>query len=127
MTEIFAYILSFVITGGGMVLLLLVLGATLTYLFFFKGFWLDKYCQEERESWSGEDIEPEYNTNQQNIHDAISQEKIPYTPSLDIPFEDPEVPNRPSKKSKKKKKTATNRNVGPVNGRRKSKKRKKAK
>ena len=111
---------------GGMVLLLLVLGAIITYLLFSKGFWLDKYCKDERESWSGEDITPEYNTNQQkqSIHDAISQEGIPFTPSLDIPFEDPEVPNRPSKKSKKKKKTSTNRNVGPVNGRRKGKKRK---
>ena len=53
--------------------------------------------------WEGEDIEPEYNTNQ-DIHEAISQEKVPFTPSLDIPFNDPEVPNRPSKKSRKKKK-----------------------
>ena len=88
---------------GGMVLLLLVLGAIITYLLFSKGFWLDKYCKDERESWSGEDITPEYNTNQ-DIHKAISQEGIPFTPSLDIPFEDPEVPNRPSKKSRKKKK-----------------------
>ena len=88
---------------GGMVLLLLVLGAIITYLLFSKGFWLDKYCKDERESWSGEDITPEYNTNQ-DIHKAISQEGIPFTPSLGIPFEDPEVPNRPSKKSRKKKK-----------------------
>ena len=88
---------------GGMVLLLLVLGAIITYLLFSKGFWLDKYCKDERESWSGEDITPEYNTNQ-DIHKAISQEGIPFTPSLDIPFNDPEVPNRPSKKKKPKKK-----------------------
>ena len=96
-------------SNGGMVLLLLILGAIITYLFFSKGFWLDKYCKDERESWNGSDVEPEYNTNQQHqsIHDAISQENqegIPFTPSLDIPFEDPEVPNRPSKKSRKKKK-----------------------
>ena len=71
---------------GGMVLLLLVLGAIITYLLFSKGLWLDKYCKEEREKWNGSDIEPNY------------QEKVPFTPSLDIPFDDPEVPNRPSKK-----------------------------
>ena len=117
---------------SGMVLLLLFLGAILSYLFFSKGFWLDKWARDskdERESWNGSDMQPDYNTNQQkqSIHDAISQEKVPFTPSLDIPFEDPEVPNRPSKKSKKKKKTATNRNVGPVNGRRKGKKRRQKK
>ena len=103
---------SYVNEGGGMVLLLLFLGAIITYLFFSKGLWLDKYCKEEKRKWGGEDVTPEYNTNQ-DIHDAISQEKVPYTPALDIPFDDPEVPNRPSKKSRKKK-TATNRNVGPV-------------
>jgi len=113
---------SYMSSGGGMVLLLLILGAIITYLLFSKGFWLDKYCKDERKSWSGEDIEPEYNTNQ-NIHDAISQEKVPYTPSLDEKWDDPEAPNRPSKKSRKKKKTATNRNVGPI----KRKTRKKAK
>ena len=89
--------------GGGMVLLLLVLGAIITYLLFSKGFWLDKYCREEKRKWGGEDITPEYNTNQ-DIHDAISQEKVPFTPALDIPFDDPEVPNRPSKTTKKPKK-----------------------
>ena len=110
--------------GGGMILLLLVLGAIFTYLLFSKGFWLDKWARDskdEREKWSGEDITPEYNTNQQ-IHDAISQENIPFTPSLEVQFDDPEVPNRPSKKSKKKKKTATNRNVGPVKRKYKRKK-----
>ena len=106
--------------GGGMVLLLLLLGAIMVYILFSKGFWLDRFMQSRE--WEGEDVEPEYNTNQQSIHDAISQEKVPFTPSLDIPFEDPEVPNRPLKKNKRKKKTATNRNVGPVNGRRKGKK-----
>ena len=118
---------SYMNSGGGMVLLLLLLGAIMVYLLFSKGFWLDRFMQTTK--WEGQDIEPEYNTNQQqqSIHDAISQEGIPFTPSLDIPFEDPEVPNRPSKKSKKKKKTATNRNVGPVNGRRKGKKRRQKK
>ena len=37
------------------------------------------------------------------------QEKIPYTPSLEVPFEDPEVPNRPSKKKRKIKKTRSKR------------------
>ena len=86
---------SYVSSGGGMVLLLLILGAIIVYLLFSKGFWLDRFMQNRE--WEGEDVEPEYNTNQK-IHDAISQEKIPYTPSLDIPFNDPEVPNRPSKK-----------------------------
>jgi hypothetical protein len=70
------------------------------------GPWLDRHCKKERNSWSGEDVEPQY------------QEGTPFIPSLDTPFEDPEVPYRPSKKSKKKRKTATNRNV-PVNGRKK--------
>ena len=123
--EAYAYASS----GGGMVLLLLVLGAVFAYLFFSKGCWLDKYCKDERESWNGSDVEPDYNINQHNksIDEAISddhytikeenkmvhmvspefhfQEKIPYTPSLEVPFEDPEVPNRPSKKKRKIKKT----------------------
>ena len=85
--------------GGGMVLLLMILGALMVYLLFSKGFWMDRFMQSRK--WEGHDIEPDYNTGQ-DIHDAISQEKIPYTPSLDIPFNDPEVPNRPSKKKTKK-------------------------
>ena len=85
---------------GGMLLLLLILGAIMVYILFSKGFWMDRFMQSRK--WEGQDIEPEYNTNQ-DIHDAISQEKIPFTPSLDIPFEDPEVPNRPLKKAKKQK------------------------
>ena len=118
--EAYAYASS----GGGMVLLLLVLGAVFAYLFFSKGCWLDKYCKDERESWNGSDVEPDYNINQK-IDETISddhytikeenkmvhmvspefhfQEKIPYTPSLEVPFEDPEVPNRPSKKKAVKK------------------------
>ena len=85
---------------GGMLLLLLILGAIMVYILFSKGFWMDRFMQSRK--WEGQDIEPEYNTNQ-DIHDAISQEKIPFTPSLDIPFDDPEVPNRPLKKAKKQK------------------------
>ena len=86
--------------GGGMVLLLMILGALMVYLLFSKGFWMDRFMQSRK--CEGQDIEPDYNTGQ-DIHDAISQEKVPFTPSLDIPFEDPEVPNRPSKKKPKKK------------------------
>ena len=86
-------------SGGGMVLLLMILGALMVYLLFSKGFWMDRFMQSRK--WEGHDIEPKYNTGQ-DIHDAISQEKVPFTPSLDIPFEDPEVPNRPSKKKTKK-------------------------
>ena len=82
---------SYVSSGGGMILLLLILGAIITYLLFSKGLWLDKYCKEEREKWNGSDIEPHY------------QEGTPFTPSLDKPFDDPEVPNRPSKRKKPRK------------------------
>tara|TARA_Y100001947_G_scaffold97669_1_gene83354 strand:+ start:2595 stop:2924 length:330 start_codon:yes stop_codon:yes gene_type:complete len=88
---------SYMSSGGGMVLLLMVLGALMVYLLFSKGFWMDRFMRSTK--WEGDDITPEYNTNQK-IDEAISQEKIPYTPSLDIPFDDPEVPNRPSKKKK---------------------------
>ena len=80
---------------SGMVLLLLVLGGVMVYMLFSPtsliGPWLDKHCKRERDAWSGEDIEPHY------------QEGTPFTPALDIPFNDPEVPNRPSKKKPKKK------------------------
>ena len=86
---------------GGMLILLMILGAIMVYILFSKGFWMDRFMQSRK--WEGQDIEPDYNTGQ-DIHDAISQEKVPFTPSLDIPFNDPEVPNRPSKKPKKPKK-----------------------
>ena len=97
---------SYMNSGGGMVLLLMILGALMVYLLFSKGFWMDRFMQNRK--WEGQDIEPDYNTNQDNksIDEAISQENqegIPYTPSLDIPFEDPEVPNRPLKKKAKPK------------------------
>ena len=88
--------------GGGMILLLLVLGAIFAYLFFSKGFWLDKWCR--RNKWDGSDIQGDIPF---KINEAISQknqEGIPYTPSLEIPFDDPEVPNRLSKRKKPKKK-----------------------
>ena len=79
-----------------MLALLLVLVGLLTYMLFSPtsiiGPWLDRHCKRERENWSGETIEPHY------------QEGTPFTPSLDKPFDDPEVPNRPSKKKKPKKK-----------------------
>ena len=92
---------------SAMLVLLLVLGGVMVYMLFAPtsliGPWLDKYCREEKRKWGGEDITPDYNTNQ-DIHDAISQEKVPFTPALEIPFDDPEVPNRPSKTTKKTKK-----------------------
>ena len=75
---------------GGMLLLLLVLGAIMVYLLFSKGFWMDRFMQNDK--WEGEDVEPYY------------QEGTPFTPALENPFNDPEVPNRPSKRKKPKKK-----------------------
>ena len=73
---------------GAMLLLLLTLGAIITYILFSKGFWLDRFMQDRK--WEGEDIEPHY------------QEGTPFTPALEKPFDDPEVPNRPLKKKKAK-------------------------
>ena len=102
---------------SGMLVLLLVLGGLMVYMVFSPtsliGPWLDRHCKRERDAWSGEDVEPHY------------QEGTPFTPALDKPFDDPEVPNRPSKRSRKEKKTATNRNVGPVKRKRVYKKRSK--
>ena len=81
---------------SAMLLLLIVLVCILTYILFSPtsiiGPWLDRHCRKERNSWSGEDVEPKY------------QEGTPFIPALDTPFEDPEVPHRPSKKKKPKKK-----------------------
>ena len=79
---------SYMSEGGGMVLLLMILGALMVYLLFSKGFWMDRFMRSTK--WEGEDVEPHY------------QEKIPFTPALEKPFDDPEVPNRPSKTKKKK-------------------------
>ena len=81
---------SYISSGGGMVLLLMILGALMVYLLFSKGFWMDRFMQSEK--WEGEDVEPRY------------QEGTPFTPALEKPFNDPEVPNRPSKKKPKPKK-----------------------
>ena len=81
---------SYVSSGGGMLLLLLILGAIFVYLLFSKGFWMDRFMQNSK--WEGEDVEPRY------------QEGTPFTPALEKPFNDPEVPNRPSKRKKPKKK-----------------------
>jgi hypothetical protein len=86
---------------SAMLVLLLVLGGLMVYMVFSPtsliGPWLDKYCKEEKRRWSGEDIEPHY------------QEGTPFVKTLDIPFEDPEVPNRPSKSKPKKKRKYTKR------------------
>ena len=74
---------------GGMVLLLLILGAIMVYILFSKGFWMDRFMKSSK--WEGEDIEPHY------------QEGTPFTPALEKPFNDPEVPNRPLKKKAKPK------------------------
>jgi hypothetical protein len=81
---------SYMNSGGGMILLLLILGALMVYLLFSKGFWMDRFMKSSK--WEGEDVEPHY------------QEGTPFTPALEKPFNDPEVPNRPSKKKKPKKK-----------------------
>ncbi len=77
-------------SDGGMLLLLLILGAIMVYILFSKGFWMDRFMQNDK--WEGEDVEPHY------------QEGTPFTPALEKPFNDPEVPNRPSKRKKPKKK-----------------------
>ena len=82
-------------SGGGMILLLLILGALMVYLLFSKGFWMDRFMRSTK--WEGEDVEPHY------------QEGTPFTPALEKPFNDPEVPNRPSKKKPKPRKNKTKR------------------
>ena len=79
---------SYASSGSGMILLLLFLGAIMVYFLFSKGFWMDRFMQNDK--WEGEDVEPRY------------QEGTPFTPALEKPFDDPEVPNRPSKKKKPK-------------------------
>ena len=92
-----------------MVLLIIILGVLVTYLLLDKRTRTDKWSSK-CDVWSGEDIEPEYNVN---------QEGIPYTPSLNIPFDDPEVPAR--LKKPKKRKTTLARGIKPA--KRKTKKR----
>ena len=49
---------------SGMLLLLLVLGGIMMYVVFdpksLIGPWLDKYCKDEKDRWTGEPIEPHY-------------------------------------------------------------------
>ena len=40
---------SYVSSGGGMMLLLMILGAIIVYLLFSKGFWLDRFMQNDKE------------------------------------------------------------------------------
>ena len=86
---------AYVSSGGGMVLLLLFLGAIMVYFLFSKGFWMDRFMKSSK--WEGEDIGPNY------------QEGTPFTPALEKPFDDPEVPNRPAKKKAKPRKGKTKR------------------
>ena len=83
---------------SAMLALLLILVGLLTYMIFAPssiiGPWLDRHCKRE-DKWTGEDV---------GESPFKIQEKVPFTPSLDVPFDDPEVPNRPSKKKKPKKK-----------------------
>ena len=103
---------------SAMLVLLLTLVGLLTYLIFSPksiiGPYLDKLCQDKKDKWTGEDI---------GESPFKIQEGTPFTPSLEKPFDDPEVPHRPVKK--KKRKTGTNRNVGPVKRKRKYTKRSK--
>ena len=82
-----------------MLVLLLTLVGLLTYLIFSPksiiGPYLDKLCRDHgKDKWTGEDV---------GESPFKIQEKVPFTPSLDIPFEDPEVPNSPLKKKTTKK------------------------
>ena len=92
-----------------MVLLIIILGALAAYLLLDKNTRTNKWS-DKQDAWSGEDIQPEYNA---------GQEGVPFTPSLDNPFDDPEVPAR--LKKPKKRKTTLARGVKPV--KRKTKKR----
>jgi hypothetical protein len=89
---------------SAMLVLLLVLAGLLTYLLFspksILGPYLDKLCQDKKDQWTGETIgESPFKV----------QEGTPFTASLEEPFDDPEVPNRPKKakprKTKKRKYT----------------------
>ena len=84
---------SYASDGSIMVIFIIILGALATYLLLDIRTRTDKWSSK-CDVWSGEDIQPEYN---------VDQEGIPYTPSLDNPFNDPEVPNRTKKPKRKKK------------------------
>ena len=104
---------SYASNGSLMVVLIIILGALAAYLLLDKNTRTNKWS-DKQDVWEGEDIQPDYNAGQVGV---------PFTPSLDEPFNDPEMPNRPSKKLKKpkKRKTTLARGVKPV--KRKTKKR----
>ena len=84
-----------------MVLLVIILGALAAYLLLDKNTRTNKWS-DKQDAWSGEDIEPEY-MERFCREKNVDQEGIPFTPSLDNPFNDPEVPNRTKKPKRKKK------------------------
>ena len=108
-----------------MVLLIIILGVLVTYLLLDKNTRTNKWS-DKQESWNGEDIKPEY-MEKFCREKNVDLEGIRYTPSLDNPFNDPEVPNRTKKPKRKKKKTVTPRKRGYLPVVKKQKKRKKVK
>ena len=100
-----------------MVLLIIILGVLVTYLLLDKNTRTNKWS-DKQDAWEGEDVEPEY-MERFCREKNVNQEGIPFTPTLDTPFNDPEVPAR--LKKPKKRKTTLARGVKPV--KRKTKKR----
>ena len=82
---------------SAMLVLLLVLAGLLTYLLFspksILGPYLDNLCQDKKDQWTGETI---------GEQPFKVQEGTPFTASLEEPFDDPEVPNRPKKAKPRK-------------------------
>ena len=76
-----------------MVLLVIILGALAAYLLLDKNTRTNKWS-DKQDAWEGEDMQPDYNAGQVGV---------PFTPTLDTPFNDPEVPNRTKKPKRKKK------------------------
>lgn len=101
---------SYASNGSLMVVLIIILGALAAYLLLDKNTRTNKWS-DKHDAWSGEDIQPDYNTGQEN----------------ESPFDDPEVPSRPKKSKKRKKKTVVPRKRGylPVVKKQKKKKVKK--
>jgi hypothetical protein len=90
-----------------MVVFIIILGALVAYFLLAR--------KTKTVTWSGEDVSPDYDAGIK----CIGQQGIPYTPSLNIPFDDPEVPAR--LKKPKKRKTTLARGIKPA--KRKTKKR----
>ena len=84
---------SYASNGSLMIVLIIILGALAAYLLLDKNTRTNKWS-DKQDAWEGEDIEPDYNA---------GQEGVPFTPTLDTPFNDPEVPNRIKKPKRKKK------------------------